>query len=103
MVGYGRASRFTAPHGAPRNVAPSGYYLTGVLVDAQWRRRGLAEQLTRTRLEWVWQRTPVCWYFANAGNRPSLDLHAKLGFQVVTSDFCSPVSPSRAAGACSAG
>ena len=90
VVGYGRASWFTAPHEAPRDVAPSGYYLTGVLVDALWRRRGLAELLTRARLEWVWRRAPVCWYFANATNRPSLDLHAKLGFQVVTSDFWFP-------------
>jgi ribosomal protein S18 acetylase RimI-like enzyme len=90
VVGYARVTWFGAPQGAPANAAPAGYYLMGVLVDPGWRRRGLGERLTVARLAWVWERAAECWFFANARNRASLDLHARLGFQEVTRDFWFP-------------
>jgi GNAT superfamily N-acetyltransferase len=62
----------------------------GLLVDERWRRSGLGERLTAARLAWVWEHAQACWFFANARNRASLDLHAKLGFHEVTRAFTFP-------------
>lgn len=70
--------------------APEGWYLTGVVVDPHARRRGVGRRLTKARLEWLAGRTDRVWYFATALNRPSLDLHASLGFREVTRDFSIP-------------
>jgi GNAT superfamily N-acetyltransferase len=90
VVGYGRVAWIALPPDAPKNAAPTGYYLMGLVIDARWRRSGLGERLTAARLDWVWERAPECWYFASARNRPSLDLHAKRGFTEVTRDFWFP-------------
>ena len=39
------------------------------------------------RLAWVQQRANEVWYFANARNQASIDLHSKYGFVEVTRDF----------------
>ena len=66
---------------------PPGYYLVGLIVDPAHRRAGVGEALTRARVAWTLERADAVWYFANAGNRASLDLHARLGFEEVTRDF----------------
>jgi ribosomal protein S18 acetylase RimI-like enzyme len=66
---------------------PAAYYLVGLIVDAARRRAGIGEALTRARIEWTLARADAVWYFANATNRASLDLHARLGFEEVTRDF----------------
>ncbi|MGO9960458.1 MAG: N-acetyltransferase family protein [Solirubrobacteraceae bacterium] len=43
-AGYGRTCRFEHDAGAPANVAPDGYYLSGILVASSWRRRGIGER-----------------------------------------------------------
>jgi ribosomal protein S18 acetylase RimI-like enzyme len=90
VAGYGRARRFAPPPGAPANVAPAGYYLTGLLVSPAWRRLGIGEQLTRARMAWAATRAPEIWFFANAANIASLRLHQQLGFREVTRDFTYP-------------
>lgn len=72
-----------------RNV-PNGWYLTGLVVDPLHRRGGIGRRLTQRRLEWLDGRTGKVWYFVNALNRPSLELHRKLGFHEVTRDFAVP-------------
>ncbi|MGW3184209.1 N-acetyltransferase family protein [Kitasatospora sp. NPDC001119] len=76
-VGYASAAYLPAH---PADGAPAGHYLTGVTVDAAWRRRGLARLLTRRRMEWAWERDSAVWCFISARNRASLDLHRELGF-----------------------
>jgi len=90
IAGYGRTGYFTPPVDAPANVAPEGYYLGGLLVGAQWRRRGLGGELTVARVAWVFEHAPEVWYFTNARNRASLELHFKAGFAEVTRDFVFP-------------
>ncbi len=90
LVGYGRASYFDPPDDAPANVAPAGWYLTGVNVREEYRRLGVASELTQKRLEWLRTRADDVYYFANARNRASIDLHARLGFNEVTKDFWFP-------------
>ncbi|WP_222710386.1 GNAT family N-acetyltransferase [Quadrisphaera setariae] len=60
--------------------APAGLYLTGLLVDPAWRRRGLGEQLTRWRLERLRRSGEPVLFFTNARNTASLALHTRLGF-----------------------
>ena len=90
IAGYGKAGYFTPPAGSPANVAPAGFYLTGVIVAPAYRRRGLGLELTRARLDWIAARSPRAYYFANARNRVTIDLHQKLGFVELTRDFSHP-------------
>jgi hypothetical protein len=41
-------------------------------------------------MAWAFERAGEVWFFANACNRASLDLHARLGFVEVTRDFVFP-------------
>ena len=86
-VGMGRVGWISWSEPASTDAAPDGYYLTDLVVDPAWRRYGLAEQMTRARLAWVWERDTTAWYVANSRNRVSLELHEKLGFRVVADDI----------------
>lgn len=78
VIGYGKAS-ICEPINA-EDQAPAGYYLTGLIVDSAWRRRGIGAELTRWRLSWIWSHGQPAWFFANARNKASIDLHVGLGF-----------------------
>jgi ribosomal protein S18 acetylase RimI-like enzyme len=90
IVGYGRVHRFQAPPDAAVNVAPNGYYLSGLVVAATHRGRGIGAALTQARLSWIAERATEAWYFANARNQRSLRLHQRLGFEEITRDFVFP-------------
>lgn len=90
LVGYARTVRFEPAADAAADAVPAGWYLLGLSVDPDWRRRGIARALTEERLDWVAARADEAWYFANARNRVSLALHASLGFAEVTRDFSFP-------------
>ena len=77
-VGYGKAGWCDNAGGA--DPAPTGMYLTGLVVLPAWRRCGIGEELTRRRMNWVGQRGETAWVFTNARNRASLALHTRLGF-----------------------
>ncbi|WP_331744726.1 GNAT family N-acetyltransferase [Kitasatospora sp. NBC_01300] len=79
-VGYANVA-FLPEHAV--DGAPAGYYLTGVTVDPDWRRRGIARLLTLRRMEWVWKSGSAVWCFISARNRASLDLHREVGFDRV--------------------
>jgi len=90
VVAYGRLERLEPAPVDGIAAAPAGWYLAGIVVDPRWRRRGIAAALTEARLDWAWQRTDEVWYFANARNRVTLDLHDRFGFVEVTRDFAIP-------------
>jgi aminoglycoside 6'-N-acetyltransferase I len=79
VVAYGRVAELAAGEAAPGT--PAGCYLSGVLVGPAWRRRGIATELTRARLRWVFARTGEAFYVTGADNIASLHLHASFGFQ----------------------
>jgi ribosomal protein S18 acetylase RimI-like enzyme len=90
IAGYGKAGYFAPPAGSPANVAPAGFYLTGVVVAPAFRRRRLGHALTRARLDWIRGRSPRAYYFANERNRVTIELHRGLGFVELTRDFSHP-------------
>jgi ribosomal protein S18 acetylase RimI-like enzyme len=59
---------------------PDGWYLTGVVVDPRFRRRGVGARLTFARMQWIAERGTAAYYFANAKNRVSIALHQGFGF-----------------------
>ena len=90
VVSWGRSTYFVPPAGSPTNVAPEGWHLAGLIVSPTHRRRGIGLALTRYRLDWLAERAGTAWYFANAQNRVTIELHEKLGFVEVTRDFSFP-------------
>jgi ribosomal protein S18 acetylase RimI-like enzyme len=81
VVAYGRVLELAADEAGPGT--PAGCYLSGVLVEPAWRRRGIATALTQARLRWAFARTDTVYYVAGADNIASLDLHVALGFQEI--------------------
>jgi len=60
--------------------APPGWYLMGVVVRPDRRRRGLGAQLTQARLDWLAGKTTHVRYFTQLTNQASVALHQQLGF-----------------------
>lgn len=89
VLGYGRVARLTPTASGGRNAA-DGWYLSGVVIDRDHRRRGLARSLTRARCAWVWERADSVYYVVNALHEASRRLHGEFGFQEVTRDFDLP-------------
>lgn len=89
VLGYGKATWLTPGADGGWN-APDGWYLSGVVVDPRFRRRGLGRALTQARCAWVWERNETIYYVANSRNAASIDLHRELGFFEVARDFHLP-------------
>jgi ribosomal protein S18 acetylase RimI-like enzyme len=90
IVGYGRAGWLEPAPDAPADSVPRGYYLTGVFVVPQQRGQGIGTALTQRRLAWIGERATDAWYFANARNTASIELHRRLGFEEVSRRFSFP-------------
>ena len=82
-VGYARARYHRPPPEwrQRRDVAPHGWYLTGVLIDPLVRRMGLGALLTQARLEHIFTRADEVLYFTHQENVASIELHRRIGFQ----------------------
>jgi ribosomal protein S18 acetylase RimI-like enzyme len=89
-VAIAKVRRFVPPLDAPANVAPAGWYLAGVIVAPEHRRRGIGHALTRKRLDWIAGRARAAYCFANSLNGPSIELHRRFGFVEQTRDFTYP-------------
>lgn len=61
-------------------IAPSGYYLGGVEVAAEFQGQGLARRLSRARLVWIAQRADEAFCTVNVRNTASVALQRSLGF-----------------------
>lgn len=89
MVGFGWVSYLRPGASAGRN-APDGWYLSGMVVAPDMRRRGVGRMLTEARIACVLEHSNEVLYVVSATNRASRDLHESLGFTEVTSDFVLP-------------
>jgi len=99
-IGFGRIEYFRHPADdpagsapvdpAPSDFAPEGWHLGGVIVEPDYRRRGVASALTAWRLAWIAERSDRAYYCANVRNRASIELHARFGFEELTREFRIP-------------
>jgi ribosomal protein S18 acetylase RimI-like enzyme len=89
VVAYGRVVLFR-PDPATPDTAPPGWYLLGLVVDSAWRRRGIGEALTATRMAWVAGRADRVYYFTAHENRGSQELHQRLGFAPLAGTWVPP-------------
>ena len=85
LLGYGKATHFNG-----QAYSPQGWYLSGLIVNPDYRRAGIAHELTRQRLNALSQHTDTVYYFANVNNQASIDLHGRFGFELLKDDFCFP-------------
>lgn len=93
VVGYARASHVVRP--APRTPAdiPPGWYLLGVYVAPEHRRRGVARAFTERRLSWIAEQATEAFYFTRTFNDASLALHVAYGFREVARGVNAPGQP----------
>ena len=80
VVGFGKALYREEETAQAGRGLPEGWYLTGVVVDPDFRRMGVGTRLTAARMEWIAERASAAYYFANASNRVSIALHEDFGF-----------------------
>ncbi|MGZ4131792.1 MAG: N-acetyltransferase family protein [Actinomycetota bacterium] len=90
IVGYGRARLFEPEPDGPADTAPPGHYLTGLFVRPDRRRIGTGGALIQARLDRIVETAAEAWYFANARNVASIELHRRFGFEEVTRRFSFP-------------
>lgn len=88
VQGYGKAE-WLDPQGAGGD-APTGWYLTGLVVAPTARRHGVGAVLTEERIARLSLMTQEVWYFANSSNQATIALHASLGFALQARDFNIP-------------
>jgi GNAT superfamily N-acetyltransferase len=93
VVGYGKCAYQEWPETPGSSPVPDGWYLTGVQVLHDHRRRGIGRALTIHRIEWLRERTNTIYYFTGERNAPSMDLHGALGFEIVARGVEIPLSP----------
>jgi ribosomal protein S18 acetylase RimI-like enzyme len=94
VVGFARAGRLRPATDAAQEASvgglTDGWYLIGLVVVDAWRRRGIGRALTEARLDWIAERADAAYYFVNARNRASIDLHRELGFVEISRRFSAP-------------
>lgn len=89
VAGYGVATKLD-PVRDGGAAAPPGWYLAGLVVTPDLRRRGIGRELTSARLEALRSRTPRVYCFINARNHASIALHQGAGFTELTREFAIP-------------
>lgn len=81
VVGFGQARRVERPEPVAPGAPPPGWYLSGVTVVAEFRRRGIGAQLTRARLARLRAGgATVVYCVAEPENAATLELHQRVGF-----------------------
>lgn len=87
VAGFGRvALQRPGVHHHPAEM-PEGWYLIGVIVAPDARRRGIGEALGRHRLAWIRERADAAFSFINRENWASRDLLLALGFEPQELEF----------------
>ena len=80
IIGFGKVRHLSGARADDGSATPEGWYLTGVVVDPRFRRRGVGSRLTAVRLQWISGRSRFAYCFSNARNSVSITLHRRFGF-----------------------
>lgn len=62
VVGFGKVQSLGAKGTTNECALPCGWYLTGIVVDPAFRRRGVGARLTAARLQWIAERSSTAYY-----------------------------------------
>ena len=62
---------------------PSGYFLSGLMISPDHRRKGIGTLLTIARIDMLRQVTDIIYYRAESDNKATIDMHSRLGFESV--------------------
>ncbi len=83
VVGYGRLSLITntTPNPYPK---PKAWWLTGLGVKNDFRRKGIARKLTEKRIQFIQSKKEDLYYVSNSKNLASIKLHEHFGFKKVS-------------------
>lgn len=79
VVAFGRCKRFGDDAHPPGR--PTGWYLSGIIVQDEFRRRGIGRALVDARVKWLRQRADIAWALVARENRASLDMLEAAGFE----------------------
>ncbi len=77
---YGRSAYMRMTERPGVEGMPDGWYLSGLVVDPAFRRRGLGRRLVEHRLERLAAHTDEVRYFVSDHNKSSIALHESFGF-----------------------
>lgn len=80
VVGYGH----TVHHDrlvTNEESAPSGFFLSGLLVAPEFRRSGIGSKLTGARIDLLRASADRIYYYADPENEATISMHARLGFE----------------------
>lgn len=87
VVGYGHTTFHSRNAQEEATSSPSGYFLSGLMVSPGHRRKGIGRLLTIARIDKLRQVTDMIYYRAEPDNKPTIDLHFRLGFTNLGSVF----------------
>lgn len=89
-IGFSILRYFIPAKDAPTNSAPEGWYLLGINVKKDFRRRGVGSELIRARLKAIPESFDKVYFFTNPKNLTSQLFHEKFGFTRINDDIVYP-------------
>lgn len=90
LIAYAHSHHYHKDNTSSTFQAPYGWYLTGLMIHPDYRRKGIGRYLTSWRIEKIRAISDKAYYFTNIDNIASVKLHQELGFQEKTRDFQIP-------------
>lgn len=81
IVGYARCRLFEEAK-YPYN-GEFGWYLMGMVVHPNFRKRGIGKKLIEFRINWLRSKTKEIFYITNSRNTPSIQSHDSFGFKEI--------------------
>lgn len=89
-IGFSILRYFVPGEDAPDNTAPEGWYLLGINVKKDYRRRGVGSELIRARLRAIPHEYDTVYFFTNPKNLTSQLFHERFGFIKIEEDIVYP-------------
>lgn len=83
IVGFGRSIYYDLRKTQVPYFSPSGWYLMGLVVKPNFRRRGIGRRITEERMALISENSNEVYFVINSINRVSIELHKKLGFKKI--------------------
>ena len=83
IIGFGRSIYYDLEKTQVTYPAPSGWYLSGVVVKSKFRRRYIGYRIIKERLIRISENSNEAYFVVNSNNKASIELHKKIGFKKI--------------------